>query len=269
MRYSILGLSLGLFLVCGCGSDPDAVSPASAQVQTGVAAREGSSGTLAVNGQVLPLDLEWERQGSSLRGVGRLLIEDTRAVTGRLEGTDDGTRHRFTLDLRPDFPLTTFTGTTSATGFSGIVDAGTTASTATRPQTVALDNGTYQTQKTSATASSTPFGGLYTVTLDDGTVLNLEGTQAIPGDPNLPGLNTSNVVTAYVSDDNDVEPADAGGGSYIAGNLYLRVNPFDSQKYPFITCFLSGSLQSGKYTQFKLGGSPPIKQGTYTMRSGF
>jgi hypothetical protein len=189
-------------------------------------------------------------------------------------GTDDGSRHQLTLDLRPDFPVIALSGSSADTGYSGTVDddtsaEGNAAKVNLQAPPIELDNGTYLAQKTVANATDTPFGGKYTVTLDDGTVLNLEGTQALPNDPNLPDLDTTNVVTAYVNDNGDVEPSDGGGGSYIAGRLNLRVNPFDSSRYPFIACFLSGTLESGRYTALNLVGSPPVKQGSYTMRTGF
>lgn len=266
MRRTVLALSLGALLLSGCDSEHSALTPAAAQAPV-PAAVEAHTGTVAVSGQEYPLDLEFTRRGTALTGLGRVVISDTRAVTGPLVGSDDGSRHQFTLDLRPTLPLLTFSGQGGADGgFVGTIDDDAGNASQVLGQTdLVLDDGQYRSGVTAAQ----PLAGKYTVTFDDGTVTQFEATQAPSNDPNLPSFDSTNAVLTYVVDQNVADPTDAGGGTNISGNLFIRLNTFDSNNVPYVFTFLSGSAQSGRYTQAILGLSSGFKRGSYTMRPGF
>jgi hypothetical protein len=268
--YGLAALAGVAVLLAGCGSTAPMLNPAQAQSASTVSAHEGHTGQMLFAGRPEPalLDFEFVRQGQGLEGVGRVITPEQDGVdiaVGRLNGTDNGRTHSFSIDFGAPYGRVSFQGTSNANGFSGSHDgvplAGVNAQGG--------GGGTYQSQTTAVTSDTAPLAGRYTVTLDDGTTMNLNITEPVSPDSNLPDVTgLSQTIVAWVGDPGAMQPMDAGGGSYLSGRFNLRVNPFDSQRYPFFSCVLFGTPVSGKYIQFR-GQEANIKQGTYSMKAGF
>ena len=260
-------------LLAGCGSTAPLLNPAQAQSASTVSEQEGHTGQLLFAGRQEPalLDFEFVRQGQGLAGVGRVIIpgdlDGVDIAVGRLNGTDNGRTHSFSIDFGAPYGRVSFQGTSNANGFSGSHDGGLPPALGVNAQ--GAEGGTYQSQTTPVTSDTAPLAGRYTVTLDDGTTMSLNITEPVSPDSNLPDVTgLSQAIVAWVGDPGAMQPMDAGGGSYLSGRFNLRVNPFDSQRYPFFSCVLFGTAASGKYIQFR-GQDANIKQGTYAMKAGF
>lgn len=271
----LMNLSVLAVLLTGCGSTASMLNPAQAQQPgSAIGKHEGHTGQIFFAGRQEPalLDFEFVRQEQGLEGVGRIIVQKDRELdgvdvaVGRLTGTDNGQTHSFSIDFGPPFGQARFQGTSDANGFSGSHDgalplAGVSAQGG--------GGGTYQSQTSPLTSDTAPLAGRFTVTLDDGTKMNLNITEPVTPDPNLPDVSgLSHAIVAWVGDPGAMQPMDAGGGSYVSGRFTLRVNPFDSQRYPFFSCLLFGTATSGRYVQFR-GQDANLKQGTYAMKAGF